>query len=379
MDVVVVKPNHGADELLQLALQQFNDAALILLDTEGRVVGWLNGAEAVYGFTPDEMTGETLHRIFVPEDVELGIPEHELEVARANSKAEDDRWALRKDGARIWVAGSLVALRDEAKAVVGFAKVTRNRTELKAQFERVENELESLRIAVRSQRATLAKIAHELRNPLSAMQSAVHVIQLVAGTRGELTEAVEVVCRQIATAVALVNQLTDITQVETGKVRLHWETIELERLLEATIESCHPLIQEKKHHFRVLIPSEPIRFPGDFHCLKQVLINLVQNAAKYTEPKGNIWAKGTVEEREVVLRIEDNGIGIPSDVQPHIFELFTQVETALEKSRGGLGIGLCIVKEFVALHGGSVQVQSDGVGKGSVFTVRLPLDRAEGA
>jgi PAS domain S-box-containing protein len=362
-----------ANQLLQLALRQFNDAALILLDAAGQVVSWSKGAEQIFGYTSGEAVGQTLHCVFVPEDIERGIPEHELEVARANGRAEDDRWLLRRDGARIWVSGSVVALRDEASQVVGFAKLTRNRTEWRAQLDAAENELGSVKEFLERHTTTLGKVAHELRNPLSAICSAAQLLQLAPRDSETVLQAAGLIDRQAKMMANLVEQLTDVTRMEAGKVRLRLETIELGRLTQAAAETCRPLISERGHEIQLLLPSEPIRFVGDFARLEQVLVNLIQNSAKYTPPGGRIWVKGTIEEQEAVIRVEDTGLGISPALQPHIFELFTQAETALENPRGGLGIGLCLVKEFVTLHGGTVQVRSDGEGRGSEFTVRLPL------
>jgi signal transduction histidine kinase len=156
-----------------------------------------------------------------------------------------------------------------------------------------------------------------------------------------------------------------------GKIELHTEAVVLQDLVALAVEACRPSIDERAHTLHQLMPDVPIHFQGDPVRLRQVFVNLIENAAKYTPRGGTIWVKATTENSEAVVRVQDTGMGIAPEVMPHIFELFTQADFARQAQRG-LGIGLSVVKETVALHRGTVQATSDGIGKGSEFTVRLP-------
>jgi signal transduction histidine kinase len=156
-------------------------------------------------------------------------------------------------------------------------------------------------------------------------------------------------------------------------VRLEMSVSPLQKVVEAAVDATRAMLDERRHELQVLAPETPVPVRCDFLRLEQVFVNLLSNAAKYTPPGGKIWVTLGPEGDEAVARVEDNGVGIPHDMLPRIFDLFTQVESSRPLSRGGLGIGLALVKNLVALQGGSVQVRSDGVGKGSQFVVRLPL------
>jgi signal transduction histidine kinase len=169
----------------------------------------------------------------------------------------------------------------------------------------------------------------------------------------------------------MLDDLSDVTRITTGKVRLNVGPVVLQELIEKTVEVVRPRIEERGQRIQVIGPRSSIELQGDPDRLQQVFLNLLSNAVKYTPERGAICVEITIEADEAVVRISDTGVGIPHEMLPEIFDLFTQVETQL--SHGGLGIGLALVKDFVALHGGSVQVRSEGVGKGSEFMVRLPL------
>jgi len=187
-----------------------------------------------------------------------------------------------------------------------------------------------------------------------------------------MAQTIGIVRRQTEFMARMADDLLEVARTATGKVQLQKERVVLQDLIEDSIETCRAAIEERGQRLRRLLPEVPIELEADPVRLRQVFINLIQNSAKYTDPGGRIWLKGTVEGDEAVVRVQDNGVGIPPDVMPHIFELFTQAEFG-RPSQGGLGIGLSVVKDNVMLHGGSVQAVSDGLGKGSEFTVRLPV------
>lgn len=368
-------PKLTVDDLLPLVLKQAKEHAMVLLDDEGCIVGWVCGAEQVFGYSGDDLCGQRLDVLFVDEDRRRGIPAHELHVAAQDGRAEDDRWHLRKDQTRIWVTGALSALRDSNQRLVGFVKIIRDRTDLRVQVESLENRVAALIKADEHKNVFLGTLAHELRNPLMPLVGAVELIRQLFPHEEALEFPLGMIQRQVDFLAALVNDLSDVTRIGVGKVQLAISQVALEPLVEEVVQSCAALIDERKHRVNILLPTVPIIVEGDPVRLRQILGNLLHNAVKYTDQEGTIWIKATVEGQEAVIRVEDTGLGIPAPMLPHIFELFTQVESSSAKAAGGLGLGLSIVKDLVNLHGGSIQVRSEGVGKGSEFTVRLPLQQ----
>lgn len=358
--------------LLNLAVQQVGNQALVLLDAQGIIVGWLAGAERLFGYAADEVIGEDIEVLFTPEDLARKLSAWELETARASGETEDDRWQVRKDGARIWVSGTLTALHNEQGEVQGFAKIIRNRTDQKFQVETLESRITFLQQAEQRKNVFISTLAHELRNPLSALTGAAELLKHTCTGGEDSAFAVGVIERQTAFSARLIDDLLDVARTATGKVEIHKEPVVLQDLLERAVETCRSAIEGRSQDLQSLVPAVPIRFFADPLKLTQVLVNLLQNASKYTEFGGKIWIKATVEGQEAVVRVQDTGVGIPPEIMPHIFGLFTQASPA-NQSQGGLGIGLSVVKDYVALHGGSVQAASDGRDKGSEFTVRLPL------
>jgi signal transduction histidine kinase len=178
--------------------------------------------------------------------------------------------------------------------------------------------------------------------------------------------------RQVEFMRRMIDDLLEVARAAAGKIDLHRQRLVLQDIIAKAIETCRPTINQRTHELHQLLPDVPIELNADPTRLTQVFMNLIENAGKYTEYGGTIWVKVTTEGDEAVVRVQDNGVGISPDIMPHIFDLFTQAEMT-SRTRSGLGIGLSVVKDAVALHGGSVQATSNGLGKGSEFTVRLPL------
>lgn len=316
--------------------------------------------------------GRSLADLFIPEDVEKGIPDQEMELAVNFGRAEDDRWQVRRDGSRFWATGILLALRDENDKLLGFAKILRNRTDLREQLETLRNQVEALTAADEQKGRFLATLSHELRNPLAVLLTGVELIQRTIPRDVNVDHPVKMIKEQVDFIRRMLEDLCDVTRLSTGKIRLDLQPVLLHDVIEKAVEAVRPYLAERDHNMQVIEPSAPIMLQADSDRLHQVFVNLLSNAAKYTPERGRIRMKVTIEDDEAVVRVEDTGVGIPHEMLPRIFELFTQVEPQL--SQGGLGIGLALVKDFVALHGGSVQVRSEGTGKGSEFMVRLPLN-----
>jgi len=218
----------------------------------------------------------------------------------------------------------------------------------------------------------LAMLAHELRNPLAPISNAVHILQMSEKDPAKLKWAIEVIGRQLRQLVRLVDDLLDVSRITRGKIELKIESIDVTQVVAAAIETSRPFVDALEHTLTVLLPPEPLLVKGDFARVAQILANLINNAAKYTNEGGRIAVTAAREGANVVFRVRDTGIGIPADLLSSIFEPFTQIDRTLARSQGGLGIGLTLVRRLVEMQGGRVFASSDGPDQGSEFTVSLP-------
>ena len=219
----------------------------------------------------------------------------------------------------------------------------------------------------------LATLAHELRNPLAPIRNAVGLLRSSGADPATIAWSGEVIQRQVGHMARLLDDLLDVSRVSRGRLRLRTERVDLGQVVRHAVEASHPLIEAGRHRLVVEFPPQPIRLDADSTRLAQVFSNLLNNAARYSEPGTTIHISASGEGGEAVVRVTDHGIGIMPSMLPRIFEAFLQIDRSLERSQGGLGIGLTLVKQIVELHGGHVEAHSDGPGKGSVFTVRLPM------
>jgi len=220
----------------------------------------------------------------------------------------------------------------------------------------------------------LAMLSHELRNPLGPIVNAVHLLQLRKDTDSLQQRALAIIKRQVSQLTHLIDELMEVSRITSGRVHLRNDRIDLNLVVDHAVGTVRPLIEERRHQLNVSVPAESVWINADAARMEQVIVNLLSNAAKYTDTGGRISITLNEEQDECVLRIKDNGIGIAPELLPRIFELFTQADRSLDRSRGGLGIGLAIVHRLTAMHRGSVEVTST-VGEGSEFSMRLPLMR----
>jgi two-component system CheB/CheR fusion protein len=367
----------NADELLRLFVDQVCENALILLDAEGRIAGWFPGAQRTFGYTAVEVLGQHVSILFTPENIQAGMVEYEQEVAKANAEAEDDRWMLRKDGGRFWATGVLTPIRDASGKLVGFGKLLRDRTDMRAKFDALLHQNESLKAANERKNTFISTLSHELRNPLGTLSMSASLLKVAGNDEKLMADTAGIIEREVAAMRRMVDDLIDVTRISAGKVQLEKACQDLRPIIASAAESCRPSIDSRTQHLHMILPSAPLLVDVDAARMKQVFVNLLQNAVKFTKNGGTIWVKASVEAAEAVVKVEDNGIGISPDVLPHIFDLFTQAEFAGDRKSDGLGIGLSVVKDLAQLHGGTVQVRSDGIGKGAEFAVRLPLADCE--
>ncbi len=233
--------------------------------------------------------------------------------------------------------------------------------------------LGALRESDRRKDEFLAMLAHELRNPLAPIRNAVQIFRVKSPPVPELAWATDVIGRQVDQMTRLVDDLLDVSRINTGKIEIRQQRVTLASIFDSAVEAVRPLIDGRRHELVVDIPTDPILLDVDPTRLSQVFANLLNNAAKYTEPGGRIDLSGRRRGDEIVVRVKDTGIGIPREMLPRIFGMFTQIDRSLDRAQGGLGIGLTLVQRLVELHGGQVEAGSEGPGRGSEFIVRFPV------
>jgi PAS domain S-box-containing protein len=358
-------------ERFDLLVADVREYAIFLVSPDGSIRCWNPGAERLFGYSSPEIIGQHFSRLFSPEDVCNGQPEYELKAALDMGHAASIRWQIRKDGTRFWCQATTTPLFDENKQVRSFARVSHDLTEGQAQ-EAQRKRADDLAEANRSKEEFMALLSHELRNPLSPILNALDVQRQVKSDDPILQQAGNIIERQVRQMVRLVDDLLDISRITKGKLRLCKEEVELRVIANLAAESVRPLLVARKHEFSICLPTAPIWVQADPARLEQVVVNLLNNAAKYTDPGGLIRLSVTRVNGEAVVKVWDNGLGISPETLPRVFDLFNQVDGTLSRSHGGLGVGLALVRTLVEMHDGRVQAYSAGLKKGSEFTVILP-------
>lgn len=356
--------------LMALLMGGARQYGIALMDDEGRVTGWNEGGHAITGFTADDVVGRSLAVFFTPEDVARELHVHELNSARQLGGAEDERWHARKDGSRFWASGWTMRLNMGDRQ--GFAKLFRDATHLRLRMDFQENEMRRMRKERGEHDMFLASIAHELRNPLQPMTAATRLLARPTG-HDHQEQVVRILDRQLGFIGRLVEDLIDMTRVNGGTMNIDYRSVQLQSLVNEAVESRAELAAAKNISLECVVPAVPIEVEVDLQRINQVLVNLLNNAIKFTPAGGSVALLANVDDSHFTVKVQDTGIGIAPDMQPRIFEMFTRAES-LDTRRGqGLGIGLALVKQIVALHHGSVEVRSEGIGKGSEFLVRIPI------
>jgi PAS domain S-box-containing protein len=353
-------------EQCRLLMENVSDYAIFLVDPSGAIATWNVGAKRILGWEEIEIVGKPFDTIFTRLDQENKQPEHELKTAREKGRVEDERWHVRKDGTKLWAMGVVAGLWDDAGKLRGYAKVMRDITERKqAEVESVE--------ANRRKDEFLAMLGHELRNPLAPILNSVLVLRQDRTTSPAQQQALSMIDRQVRQLMRLVDDLLDVSRIKMGKIHLRKERVQLSTVLNHAAETARPLINARKHRLSISLPAESVWLDADSTRIAQVIANLLNNAAKYTEPGGQIWLAAERVGGKAIVRVKDTGVGILAEMLPRVFDLFTQADRSLDRAQGGLGIGLTLVRTLVQMHEGTVEAFSEGVGKGSEFVVRLPV------
>jgi len=273
-----------------------------------------------------------------------------------------------------WIDFQIAPLRDPEGRITHLIPSAMDISERKITTEKLWHSEEKLRDADRTKDEFLATLAHELRNPLAPIRNSLEMLKWESGNVELLNQARETMERQMAHMVRLIDDLLDVSRISRNKLVLKKELVDVAAVIHQAVEACQPQFDCFHHEFILNLPPEPIYLYGDSTRLTQVIGNLLTNACKYSERSGKIWLTVEREVADVKIIVQDIGIGIPPEMLDKVFDMFTQIDRSLERSDGGLGIGLSLVKRLVELHGGTVSAYSEGLGHGSKFTVRLPCE-----
>ena len=363
--VGVFETTHGVAQARLAAIVESSDDAILSKTLDGIIQTWNMGAQRLFGYTEQEAVGQHI-TLIIPEE----RYEEETEIiARIGAGERVDHFEtvrVAKDGSRLDISLTVSPIRDCTGRVIGASKVARDIGERK----RVEA---ALREAAARKDQFIALLAHELRNPLAPLRNGLRILR-IAGNQGPMMEDAHAMMeRQLVHMVRLVDDLLDIARINQGKIELRRSRITLADVINGAVETSRPLIDAGDHSLTISLPEAPVFLYADQTRLAQVFSNLLANSAKYTATGGNIWLDATVAGKNVVVGVRDLGAGIPAGALPRIFDMFAQLDRNIERGSGGLGIGLALVKAFVEMHGGTVRAASEGPGKGSLFTVELPM------
>lgn len=368
-----------AEERMRSVVDHVVDG-IITIDEAGRVESFNPAAEKLFGYTSDEMLGHNVN-ILMPEPYHR---EHDRYVSSYVKTGQAKIIGIgrevvgrRKDGSTFPMELAVSEFHIGTRRF--FTGIVRDITERK-EFERqLRQRLAELAEADRHKNEFLAMLAHELRNPLAPMRSALYLLKSERADETARERARGILDRQMQHIVRLVDDLLDVSRIVRGTIELRREVVDLVDVVERAVETVQPLIDAQGHALVVSLPTQPVPVDGDLMRLAQVVANLLTNAAKYTNPNGRIEVNVSSEDGEAAVSVRDNGVGISAELLPRVFDLFVQADKSLARSQGGLGVGLTLTQRLVAMHGGTVSAHSAGEGLGSEFVVRLPLASRDAA
>jgi len=364
--------NKQLDKHIQLFLEQIHDYAIFMMDTECRATTWNSGVLQVLGYDEQEFLGRDIRPlIFTPESHLAGTVQPEFDLAERDGSASDDRWMMRKGGTQFWASGITTSIRDENGDLVGYSKVMRDMTLQKQNSDEMSRLAAELSEESRRKNEFLATLAHELRNPLSPIKTAVQLMGMMDLGK-DIEDLRKTMARQVEQMVRLIEDLTDVSRIGHGKIELKRQVVDIKSLIDAAIEASQALIHDNHQEIEVSIEEPSTCVDVDPARITQVITNLLNNSSKYSDANCSIRLNAFREENTIVIRVIDNGNGIAPDRINDIFEMFAQTGDSVERGCAGLGIGLMLVRTLVELHGGTVTAHSEGIGKGSEFVVRLP-------
>jgi len=371
-------PSPLAEQYLAAIVLNAEDA-IVSKDLNSIVTSWNPAAARIFGYTADEMIGQSIMRIIPPE---LADEEHEIvsQIRRGERIDHFETTRRRKDGAVIDVSLTISPIRDGGGTIIGASKIARDITEKKILERRTAEALEETRkarrqaeVASRMKDEFLATISHELRTPLTAIMGWVRMLRSGLLSQDRVEQALEVIDRNVRSQAQLIEDLLDISRRTMGKLRLDVRSVQPATVINAAVDALRFAAEARDIRIQTVLDSHAGPVAGDFERLQQVVWNLLSNAIKFTPKNGRVQMVLERVNSHIEIRISDNGRGIKPDFLPFIFERFSQAETGTTRLQGGLGMGLAISKAIVELHGGNITAFSEGEGKGSTFTVSIPV------
>lgn len=360
------------EERMRLVAESTRDYAIITLDEKGLITTWNKGAELIFGYSKAEAEGAYYDFIFSPEDRAAGVPETELQTVRNQGRSDDERWHLHKDGSRFFCSGEVTLLSGDN--LQGYVKIARDLTGHKRQHEEQSQELAETRNTNYLKDEFFAVMSHELKHPLNLIQLNAELLRRLPVTKSlaPAAKAVSTICDAVTSQARIIDDLLDVARIRTGKLKLQPVAVDLVNVL----RDVHTVVLNDLHDVTVelLVPSGELLVQADPTRLEQIIWNLVNNALKFTPPKGRVQLIASQAGEMARLDIKDNGAGIAPENLDHVFDLFGQAEKQhITHNREGLGIGLSLVRQLTEAQRGTVEVSSAGIGTGCTFTVYLPL------
>lgn len=349
-------------ERLLLQQRALSLARILFRDLEGRITTWSEGAEKLFGWTIAEATGAVIHDLL---ETKFPMPLEQIRKELLERRQWQGELKQRhKNGKELIIAAHWILYHgDESQG--GVAEVLNDITMLREAEARIRESEQRKDLFV-------ATLAHELRNPLAPLRSGLDCLRLIPRTSPQDGPILEIMGRQLEHMVRLVDDLLDVSRINTGKVELRLEPVKLSEMIADAVDACRTQIDAAGQLLTVSLPDDAVYLNADAGRLTQVFTNLLQNASKFSQAQSCISITATCSAQHVEIRTRDSGIGIPQKMVPHVFDMFAQVQDVRTRGQSGLGLGLNIVKSLVEMHGGTVSVQSDGVGQGAEFCVRLP-------
>jgi PAS domain S-box-containing protein len=362
------------------AIVESSEDAIIGEDLRGVITSWNRGAERLYGYTAEEVIGKPLS-LLIPHEQPEELPDLLERLLRGECIEHYETVRVRKDGARMDVSLSISPIRDAEGRVVGAAKIARDIGPQKRLEDELRRRAEALEEAGRQKDQFLAMLAHELRNPLAPILNALHILQQSRTTPAARGQTLGMLERQVRHLSRLVDDLLDVSRVTRGQVQLRRERLDLGRLARTAAEDHRPVLEKVGLTLRLEVPETPVWALADATRLTQVVNNLLDNAIKFRDRKCPVTVRVCIDEEShrAMLAVRDEGMGIQPELLPRLFNPFAQADRSLNRSRGGLGLGLALVKGLVELHGGEVEAFSEGLGRGAEFRVWLPLEQEPAA
>lgn len=362
------------EERFRLLVEHVEDYAIFMLDPDGYISSWNAGAQRIKGYTAAEIMGRHFSIFYPPAARAAGNPQRSLSLARQHGRYEEEEWRARKDGTLFWANVIITALRSDDGELRGFAKITRDLTERRHK-EEAQRRVMLHEEASRLKDEFLAVLSHELRTPLNVIVGEAWRLRHGRLSDEQARRAWDALDRNVRLQARIIDDLLDISRIISGKVALEQQQIDLKPLMELMLDET----RRSSPGVSVSGSMQSVSVIGDPARLQQIFGNLLSNAAKFTPSGGHITVELTRREDDAVIRVADTGVGIPESFLPYIFDRFSQADASTRRTQGGLGLGLAIVRQLVELHQGTITAASGGEGRGSTFTVTLPVARESAA